>query len=134
MTNSPYKCKVKPAFLSFFSAQYSIILMLKIHFYHPPTKLGGSNVFTGVCLSTGGGGWPGGYLWSHVLSRGWVSLVPGPFRGYPLYQVPWGWLCLFSGPYQEVGMSRGMGVCGMTGGGGYVRGGMSFYVQGRGYV
>ena len=68
MTNSPYKCKVKPAFLSFFSAQYSIILMLKIHFYHQPTKLGGSNVFTGVCLSTGGG-------------RREISLVPCPFQG-----------------------------------------------------
>ena len=35
--------------------------------------------FTGVYLSTGVGG---GYLWSHVLSGdGWVSLVPGSFRG-----------------------------------------------------
>ena len=73
--------KWSPPFV-FFSAQYSIILMLKIHFYRPPMKLGESNVFTGVRLSTGGGG--GG------RSRGWVSLVPGPFREYPTYQVPWG--------------------------------------------
>ena len=41
------------------------------HYYRPP-KLGEGNVFTGVCLFTEGG---------------WVSLVPGPFWGYPWYKV-----------------------------------------------
>ena len=41
-------------------------------FYRPQKKLLGGNVFTCVCLFTGG--W---YPWSHVLSRVWVSLVSG---------------------------------------------------------
>ena len=54
------------------------------------TELQEGNVFTGVCLSTGGKVslapccfWEVGYLWAHVLSRGLgrVSLVTCPFRG-----------------------------------------------------
>ena len=59
--------------------------------YRPPTKLREGNVFRGVCLSTGV------YLWSHVLSRGWVSLVPGPLgRGGGYVQgvgMSEGWVC-----------------------------------------
>ena len=57
------------------------------YFCRPPTKLRKGNVFTGICLSTGGG-----YLWSYVPSgRGWVGLVSGVFwGGYAWYQVPSG--------------------------------------------
>ena len=59
--------------------------------YRPQRKLQEGNVFTGVCLFTGEG-----YLWSHALSRGWVSLVQGPFRGYQGVGThpPQGWVCL----------------------------------------
>ena len=45
--------------------------------YRPRTKLREGNVFAGVCQSFCPQGV--GYSWSHVLSRGSVSLVPGPF-------------------------------------------------------
>ena len=68
------------------------------HFYCPPTKLREGNVFTGVsvheewvCLVPGsfqGVRMPvsmsllvSGYARSQILSRGWVSLAPGPFWG-----------------------------------------------------
>ena len=50
---------------------------------------------------------PQGYPWSHVLSRGWVSVVWG------LFQVM-GLVSLVPGPFQ-VYMSRGMGKSGEVG-------------------
>ena len=40
-------------------------IYLLLYYYRPPTKLREGNVFTGTCLSTGGG-----YPWSQVLSVG----------------------------------------------------------------
>ena len=57
--------------------------------YPPPTKLREGNVFTSVCLSTGGE-----YLWSHVLSRRMGFSGPGFLAG--------GW----SGYVQGLSMSR----------------------------
>ena len=60
-------------------------------YYRPHSKDGEGTVFTGVCLSTGGGGTPipGSFpgLWSQVLSRGLpesqvLSQVSGP-RSFP---------------------------------------------------
>ena len=65
------------------------------NFHRPPTKLQEGNVFTGVCLSTGGV-----YARSQVLS-GVLCLVPGPFWGWVLL-VPgpfWGWVSLIPGPF-----------------------------------
>ena len=38
---------------------------------------------------------------SHSVHRGWLSLGPCPF---------WGWISLVSSPFQEVGMSGGVGM------------------------
>ena len=45
------------------------VATILICYYRPPTKLREGNVFTGICLSTAGGGG----------REGWVLLVPGPF-------------------------------------------------------
>ena len=47
------------------------------NYYHPQTKFGEGNVFTCVCLSTGGSGYPGHWI--------------GRMVGYPLLTFPQTW-------------------------------------------
>ena len=77
-------------------------------FNDPWTKLQEGNVFTGVSPQRDDN------LWSHVLSRGWVYLVPGPFlgkgmsRGWvlkPRHMGPWGWV-LTSPIWDTMGYSQ----------------------------
>ena len=86
----------------------------------PQTKLREGNVFTGICLSMG----EGGYLWSQICPGvRWVSLVPGPFQG----AGGEGWVCLRyarvgwnppppgNGTWDITGYSRQAGVTHPTG-------------------
>ena len=65
------------------------------HFYHSPTKLWESNVFTGVCVSKGGVVMPGtrslprGILGGGYTRGGGLYHGRGGYTGYTLvYQVP----------------------------------------------
>ena len=50
--------------------------LLLFYFYRPQTKLREGNVFTGVCLSTGGGGWHVSSDDHQVSLAGWLVWYP----------------------------------------------------------
>ena len=62
------------------SKMLNTVISTECIYYRPPKKLRKSNVFTGICLSTGWG-------------RGWISLSQVPFGGDPWLPGPfWGWV------------------------------------------
>ena len=62
----------------------------KLNFYRPQRSCGQGNVFTGVCLSTGGGGClPQCMLGCQTPSRDQADTPLGPGRHPPTRQTPW---------------------------------------------